>query len=342
MKTPRLIPTLIVAASALLVFKTVGIVTGGGYTLVGTGTAIAAGGGGGGEHAAPAADVGGGLDGPVLSEHTLEDTSPTLGDTDETLSLGEPAAAHGNTTEHGEAADAGAAETHDAAPAGEVSSETAVDAAAATLLPACPPEAEATAGADGTGDHGAASATAPADCLPVADSGAPVIRDGSGAVIPLVDSAVGVSQGLLVERLGERREELDARQAELDMRLALVEAAEQRLDERTTELKALEARINTMVDQQKAAEEAQFKALVAMYEAMKPKEAALIFDQLEISVLTRVAQAMSPKKMGPVMAKMDPAKAKTLTSVLVAAELPRPQLADAPAPSGELPQIVGQ
>lgn len=332
MKTPRLIPTLIVAASALLVFKTVGIVTGGGYALVGTGTAVAA--GGGEDHAAPADTGSGGLDGPVLSEHTLEDISPTLGDADETMPLGPQANdAHGGATDHGETA---ADDAADEIPGPDEASGPA-DAAAATLLPACPSE---TIGQEAEGGHG--TTAAPVDCTPVAAGDLPVIRDGAGEAIPLVDSTVGVSQGLLVERLGERREQLDARQAELDMRLALVEAAEQRLDERTAELKALETRINAMVDQQKAAEEAQFKALVAMYEAMKPKEAAQIFDQLEISVLTRVAQAMSPKKMGPVMARMDPARAKTLTTVLVAAELPRPQLADAPAPSGELPQIVGQ
>lgn len=327
MKTPRLIPTLIVAASALLVFKTAGIITGGGYVLVGTGSAVAAGGA-----AAPApAGESSGLGVPELSDHTATDTAPTLADPDRTLPLGAPAAAGNGGESSGGAEAEGLGEP--AAPAEE---ETPAEAAAATLLPACPTVEEAAA-AGGQGDG-----TAAAECLPAVESDAPVVRDATGAVIPLVDSAVGASQGLLVERLGERREELDARQAELDMRLALVEAAEQRLDERTTELKALEARINAMVDQQKAAEEAQFKALVAMYETMKPKEAALIFDQLDISVLTRVAQAMSPRKMGPVMARMNPAKAKTLTAVLVAAELPTPQLADVQAPSGELPQIVGQ
>jgi flagellar motility protein MotE (MotC chaperone) len=169
----------------------------------------------------------------------------------------------------------------------------------------------------------------------------PVILDGTGKVIPMVDSNVGASQPLLVERLGERREALDSQAAELEMRQALVEAAEMRLDQRTAELKALEAKINALVDQQKSVEREQFVSLVAMYETMKPKEAALIFDALDLPVLVRVAQAMSPKKMGPIMAKMDPNKAKSLTAMLVAAQTPEPQLADAPV-AGELPQIVGQ
>ena len=57
MKTPRLLPVVIAAATALLLFKGIGLVTTGGYVLTGTGSAVAAGGGG---HAAPAAATAGG------------------------------------------------------------------------------------------------------------------------------------------------------------------------------------------------------------------------------------------------------------------------------------------
>ena len=345
MKTPRLVPTLIVAATALLVLKTIGLVTDGGYVLVGSSPAIAAGGGGGHGGAAPA-EGGGEAGGDVTlpGEHTMEDTSPTIADTDETLPLeAEAAAGHGESSAHGSeaAADTGHAED-EATGEPNAGSEASESAATAALEPCPVGEAEASAEAESGGHGGEAVAeAAPADCLPVAENGMPVILDGSGAVIPMVDSTVGASQPLLVERLGERREALDSQAAELEMRAALVEAAEMRLDQRTAELKALEAKINALVDQQKSVEREQFVSLVAMYETMKPKEAALIFDALDLPVLVRVAQAMSPKKMGPIMAKMDPNKAKSLTSMLVAAQTQQPELADAPI-AGELPQIVGQ
>lgn len=340
MKTPRLVPTLIVAASALLVFKTIGLVTDGGYVLVGSSSAIAAGGGGDHGGGAPAE---GGATGDVTmpGEHTLEDISPTIADTDETLPLeAEAAAGHGGGSSHGSGATAGEehaeGETaHEAADASE-----ATDAAAAADLPPCPVDGAAEAGA-ASDSHGSDAAAASADCLPVSDNGMPLILDGTGKAIPMVDSNVGASQPLLVERLAERREALDSQAAELEMRQALVEAAELRLDQRTAELKALEARINALVDQQKSVEREQFVSLVAMYETMKPKEAALIFDALDLPVLVRVAQAMSPKKMGPIMAKMDPNKAKSLTAMLVAAQTTEPALAEAPV-AGDLPQIVGQ
>ena len=325
MKTPRLVPTLIVAATALLVFKTIGLVTDGGYVLVGSSTAVAAGDTGGDHGAAAPAEGEAAADVTMPGDHTMEDTSPTLADTAETLPLEEEVApGHGDSSA-------------DEVPAAPIVGPEATDTADAAALPPCP--AEDAVASDG---HGASADAAPADCLPVAENDQPVILDGTGAVIPLVDSTVGASQPQLVERLGERREALEAQAAELEMRLALVEAAEMRLDQRTAELKALEARINALVDQQEADEREQFVSLVAMYETMKPKEAALIFDALDLPVLARVAQAMSPKKMGPIMAKMNPNKAKSLTSMLVAAETPQPQLAEASAGAGELPQIVGQ
>ncbi len=348
MNTPRLVPTLIVAATALLVFKTIGLVTEGGYVLVGSSPAIAAGGGGGHGGGAPAEGEAGG-DVTMPGEHTLEDTSPTIADTDETLPLeAEAASDHGGSSDHGaetaageEHAEDGAAHEADAAHAADASETT--DAAAASDLPPCPVDgaAEAEAASDGHGGAAAEAAAAPADCMPVADNGMPLILDGTGKPIPMVDSSVGASQPLLVERLGERREALDSQAAELEMRQALVEAAELRLDQRAAELKALEAKVNALVDQQKSVEREQFVSLVAMYETMKPKEAALIFDALDLPVLVRVAQAMSPKKMGPIMAKMDPNKAKSLTAMLVAAQTPEPPPAGVPV-AGELPQIVGQ
>ena len=332
MKTPRLVPTLIVAATALLVLKTIGLVTDGGYVLVGSSPAMAEG-GGDGEHGGAAPEEGeASTDVTMPGEHTLEDTSPTIADTDETLPLeaeAEAAAGHGGSSE-AEAADE------------PIVGPEATEASAAGTLPFCPPgEPDAAVEAPAGGGGEAAADAAPADCLPVADNGMPVILDGTGAVIPMVDSTVGASQPVLVERLGERREALDVQAAELEMRMSLVEAAEMRLDQRTAELKALEAKINALVDQQKSVEREQFVSLVAMYETMKPKEAALIFDALDLPVLVRVAQAIDPKRMGLIMAKMDPNKAKSLTSMLVAAQTSEPKLADAPT-AGELPQIVGQ
>jgi hypothetical protein len=53
----------------------------------------------------------------------------------------------------------------------------------------------------------------------------------------------------LAERLSERREALEAREDELDMRENLLAATERRIEERVTELRQLEARLNALAQQ---------------------------------------------------------------------------------------------
>jgi flagellar motility protein MotE (MotC chaperone) len=326
---PRLLPIVIAATAALLLFKGVGLVTEGGYALVGTTTAQAAGGGGGdhGGGAAPAAkDTGAGV--------SMTDQSPTLEDHSVTMELPGEAEAGGG---HGAAAEGGA---HGSATPEVGPAETELTGEV------CPP-AEAAAD-DGHGGGEVPAAEGP--CLP--DPGVnefgdalPLIKDpATGNMMPLADTlGDATSENAINERLAERRAELDQREKELDMRLTLIDAAEARIAERTAELKALEERIGKLVDDNKMAEEQQFVSLVAMYENMKPKDAAVIFNQLDMPVLLGVAKAMNPRKMAPILARMDPMKAKALTDSIAAADAPpTPVAAATDQDLTNLPQIVGQ
>ena len=53
--------------------------------------------------------------------------------------------------------------------------------------------------------------------------------------------------------------------------------------------------------------------LVTIYETMKPKDAAKIFNELEMPVLLKVVSNMKEVKVAPVIASMDPAKARELS-----------------------------
>lgn len=344
MKSVRLLPIVIFAAIALLAFKGIGLLTNGGYVLLGTETLQAK------EAAAAAPAEGGDGGGSTIAEPTMEDHSPTIGDSAPTLPLqGDAAAA---SEGHGEPAAAEAGGEHAATP--EASPETVmpvatacdtVGGAAAEGAHGESPAADAAAAGDhaATGNEVAAADTAP--CVP--DPGVnefgdavPMVADADGKMVPLVDGG-SESAKAVNERLGERRTELDGREQELDMRLALVEAAEKRIAERTAVLEALEARINALVDQNKVAADEQFKGVVSMYESMKPKEAATILNELDMATLLRVARAMNPKKMAPIMARMDAIKAKDLTANL-AIEPTEPQVSITPEDIAALPQIVGQ
>ncbi|MBU1176589.1 MAG: hypothetical protein KKH72_14395 [Alphaproteobacteria bacterium] len=170
----------------------------------------------------------------------------------------------------------------------------------------------------------------------------PFEMNKAGEKVPLANSDGSTdTEKAVLERLSDRRAELDLFENELRARQAVVEAAERRLGERVDQLKLLEEQINALVERKKAADDEQFKGLVSMYETMKPKDAANIFDQLGDDVLYRVAISMNPRKMAPILAEMAPARAQELTT-LMAAQEPEPTLDEAGTDLTQLPQIVGQ
>jgi len=57
---------------------------------------------------------------------------------------------------------------------------------------------------------------------------------------------------------------------------------------------------------------------------MKPKDAARIFEELEMGTLLEVAERMKERKLAPVMAELGPERAREMTVELRALrELPR-------------------
>jgi flagellar motility protein MotE (MotC chaperone) len=135
----------------------------------------------------------------------------------------------------------------------------------------------------------------------------------------------------LLERLQERRQELDARNRDLELRENLIKDAEKQLENRIDELKDVENRINGKGGEQAA----KFKSLVIMYEGMKPKDAARIFDKLDQNVLIDVASAMNPRKLADVLALMNAEMAQRLT-----VELARRNVAgERGLPPTDLPRI---
>ncbi len=329
----RLLPVVILAVAALLVLKTVGLVTNGGYVLTGVSTVHAAGGGGGGA-AATGETV------TLPSEPTIEDGSPTMTDAAPTLGEagddghGAPVSGHGEAaSEHG---GDGLKDTgHGEAAATDAHGEPVSNVIAAEN--ACDPRPSAEVGEADTSEG--ELMVIPGDCPPLADA-LPQVLTPNG-VMPLGGGETSVTEQALLERLSTRRTELESYEQELAMRAALVEAAEKRIDERQQTLQSIEDEIASLVEQRKEMEEGQFAAIVAMYETMKPKDAANIFNALDIDVLLRVAKMMSPRKMAPILAEMDTMRAQELT-VRMASATTDPLDQMAPETLAELPQIVGQ
>lgn len=120
----------------------------------------------------------------------------------------------------------------------------------------------------------------------------------------------------LYRDLVSRREELDKREKALATRQALLEAAERELDQKVRELTALRAQIEGLLAKQSEEEEARAQSLVRIYEGMKAKDAARIFNTLDTDVLLQVLTKMSERKSSPIIAEMDPERARTITLLM--------------------------
>lgn len=116
--------------------------------------------------------------------------------------------------------------------------------------------------------------------------------------------------------LAERRRTLDKREQDLTTREALLKAAEQELEMKYQELTQLRGRIEELLQTQSDEEKARVASLVKIYENMKPKEAARIFDTLDLDVLVGVVSQMSERRLSPILAAMNPERAKTVTIML--------------------------
>jgi len=179
----------------------------------------------------------------------------------------------------------------------------------------------------------------PADAM--AALPAPVNKDFAGADTEIATA----SENDVLTSLAKRRSELDSRQSDIDAKGAVLAATEARVDAKIAQLKQLQTQIAGLLVQRDAEQEKQVTALVKTYSAMKPANAARIFESLDEEVLVPVAQEMKSDTLAPILAAMNPTAAQKLTLKL-ANKLALPQLpaADpaqaAPAPAATAPQAA--
>jgi flagellar motility protein MotE (MotC chaperone) len=186
--------------------------------------------------------------------------------------------------------------------------------------------------ADITGSAAAKKEEPPKPAAPATEAAKP---DGV-VVFPDQSPRVSESERAILERLQSRRQELDQRAREVEIRESLLKAAEKRIESKVEEMKALEAKAAGATGQRAEQEAARFKGIITMYEGMKPKDAAKVFDRLEMSVLIEIASQIAPRKMSDIMGLMQPEAAERLT-----VELARRAGGDSNK-AAELPKIEGK
>ena len=159
----------------------------------------------------------------------------------------------------------------------------------------------------GWADAGVADLGRLADIEPA--SGEPSQADGPPERTPSI-------LAMVAKELDDRRSELDRRQAELTAREAALRTL---ADEVRRDLDEL---VRIQKEQAAAAEASDHDAderatrLARLYESMKPKRAAAVFDTFAMDELVPIARRMRDGKFAAVMQEMAPQKAKELTERL--------------------------
>ncbi|MDX2276247.1 MAG: hypothetical protein NW206_12420 [Hyphomonadaceae bacterium] len=148
--------------------------------------------------------------------------------------------------------------------------------------------------------------------------------DPQACVSPTFADQVGLSQSevQVLQALGERREALDQRATQLDTQGGLMTAAERRLDERLAELRQLETTVNQLLGQLDEAQAQRVNNLVDVYQRMRAKDAARVFDGLDDGVMVQVASHMRQSNLAEIMGNMEPTRARRLTEMLAALSRP--------------------
>jgi flagellar motility protein MotE (MotC chaperone) len=136
------------------------------------------------------------------------------------------------------------------------------------------------------------------------------VSDTAGATADRSFSKVEVE---LLQNLAARRDELDRWDRNIEIKESALNATEKRINDKIVQIEAMKKEVSELLAAYNQQEDAKIRSLVKIYENMKPKEAANIFNELDMTILLLVIDKMSEKKAAPILAEMEPKRARTVT-----------------------------
>ena len=125
------------------------------------------------------------------------------------------------------------------------------------------------------------------------------------------------SEIMILQELAERREALDARAKEIDKRAIQLKVAEDEIDKKIAQLKKYEERLIQLTNQYTKKEKENIDSLVKLYTAMKPKDAARIFNTLDLEITVAILKGMKPSTTSTIISQMNSERAQEITAVLI-------------------------
>ncbi|GAA4491487.1 hypothetical protein GCM10023158_05250 [Gluconacetobacter tumulicola] len=164
-----------------------------------------------------------------------------------------------------------------------------------------------------------AEACADGDCPDVAKAAVATVTPKQGA-----DPEVDRVETDLVQNILARQSTFENEQKNLEEQKHILDAAQAALNKK---MRSLDSSIAALAERQAAHREtmsAETDRLVRIYEEMPPKEAAAVFNIMDIHVLVSVANKMAPRKISAIMGYMMPERVNIVSQYMAGVRTFRP------------------
>jgi flagellar motility protein MotE (MotC chaperone) len=120
----------------------------------------------------------------------------------------------------------------------------------------------------------------------------------------------------LITALAEREAQVAEREKQLEMRLRALSVADSEIEKRLLALTETEQALRATLSLADEASEKDILGLTAVYESMKPKDAAALFEQMEPNFAAGFLGRMRPDVAASVMAGLSPQVAYSISVIL--------------------------
>ena len=121
----------------------------------------------------------------------------------------------------------------------------------------------------------------------------------------------------LLVALQAERDALEDWREKLEQKEAEILFAKSALDAKHAELAALKAELEHLLERADRENTSDVGRLVEIYKAMKPVQAAAIMNEADIEVSVLVLAAMQPRNSGPILALMQPVRARAISKIIL-------------------------
>ncbi|WP_042689974.1 MotE family protein [Azospirillum sp. B506] len=145
----------------------------------------------------------------------------------------------------------------------------------------------------------------------------PVAAPVAEVPLPVALAPPNCTDPLLRAAIDEQKADTSGRQNRLREAEAVLAATEARVGTQIQRLNGVKREVEALMTQRSTLAQEDLKRMVAIYEAMKPRDAARILTDMETDMVVDVLDRISERRAAPILAEMADAKAREVTRLIL-------------------------